>query len=380
MNWIPCLRACVVLVAGLIIMTSRVVFAAAAADRPAEPAAALPPAPAASRDFIRRADGSTFKFATQRVVKAARYPRRMVEIGGEGWVLVRFIVQRDGTVRDPVVVDSSRLEFERPALDAVSQFIYEPATLDGEPVEQAMTMYRIVFTLEPPQSGARSEFVRAFKLVDRQIRRGELDKAADRLAIMESVGRLNLYEDAYFWWAQASYYGATGEHHQRRESLLRAIAYAGDDRPGSLPQAVHLQGLEFLYGDYVRTGELAGALDIYEQIVARAGPGKDSPTIRAHAESLRTLLESDATIQAEGYIHGDRPWPHTLSRDGFEFAEIAGELQRFSLWCDQRAVELTIDPGSSWQVPESWGKCQIYVRGRAGTSFALVEYSSKAAP
>jgi TonB family protein len=370
--------------AALGVISALVLFGSAAAGgsgaAQAEGGIAPPVGVDAGPDTIRRADGSTFTFAKPRVFKAPQYPRRMVDLGGEGWVAMSFVVQRDGTVRDPVVVDSSRREFEQAALDAVRQFRYDPAEVDGEAVEQVVPLYRIAFVLEPASQAARLNFRRRFGQIERLIERGELDQAAVQLAQMEATGRLNLYEDAFYWWVQAMYHGAKGEQYLRRESLRRAIAYAGKDGISGLPEAVHLRGLAFLYQDYVGTGEYAAALDAYEQLVSRAGPGKDDPGLRAHAETLRALLAGDAMIQAQGYIHDERPWAYALSRDGFEFADIDGELQRLSLWCEQRAVEMNIEPESSWQVPESWRPCRIYVRGSVGTTFKLIEYSSSALP
>jgi TonB family protein len=345
------------------------------ADADADADLDLDTTPDIPREIILRADGSIFKFAKPRAMKAPRYPRRMADMGAEGWVMLSYVVKKDGTVRDPIVVDSSRREFERYAIQAVRDFIYTPAEVDGQPIEQG-THFRISFALEPRSDAARPDFVRRFKQIERQIERGELEKATVALASMESIGRLNLYEDAFYWWARAMYHNATNEHRQRRDSLRRAIAYAGEDQPSGLPAELHLRALALLYGEHIRTGELAAALDVYRQLVARAGQAKVSADMRAHAESVRALLEGDDTLQAQGYIVDDRTWFHTLSRDGFEFADVIGRLDRFSLWCEQRAVELEIHPDSSWQVPPSWGACQIYVSGAPGTSFTVLEYST----
>lgn len=337
-----------------------------------------PPESTASSLEFRLIDGKMFKSATPRVYKAPQYPRRMAELGGEGWVLLSFVVTRDGTVRDPVVLDSSRREFERPALDSVRSFEYEPAEVDGQPVSSILPMFLITFALEPPSDGARPEFVQRFRRLQRSLDRGDLDGAAKALELLDTQGALNLYEDAYLWWARAMLHRAHGNLRGWRESMLRAVAYAGPGRPGGLPAETHKTALELLYGDYTRTGELAAALGIFDQLSTLVGPGKESPELQAHVETVRNTLAGDGMLRAEGYIAGDRPWPQTLWRDGFEFADIVGRLEKLSLWCENRALELEIDPESSWQIPASWGACQLYVRGEPGTSFSLLEYSSAA--
>lgn len=351
-----------------------------------ETGAAAPPLPghqsppAIPREVIRRADGSEFRFPQLRDARPPLYPRPMFDMAAEGWVVMSFVVQRDGTVRDPIVIDSSRKEFERAALNAVRKFIYAPAEVDGQPLDGVVSKFRITFALEPRSDSARPDFVRRFRQVERQITRGELDKAGASLEILDSLSRLNLYEDAFYWWAHAMYQDARGEPAKRRDSLLRAIAYVGPEGSSRLPAQVHTRALEYLYADYIRTGELAAALDTHAQLVARVGEDAVSPELRAHASAVREILQSDATIQAEGMISDERPWHHSLSRDGFEFADLSGRLQRLALWCENRAVEMEIDPDSSWQVPASWGACEIYVNGLPGTRFTLVEYSSAALP
>jgi periplasmic protein TonB len=79
---------------------------------------------------------------------APQYPRRAAERGLEGYVLLEFVVTRQGTVRDPVVIESSSSIFDRAAMDAVMRFRYRPRVIDGEPVEVPGVRFRITFQLE----------------------------------------------------------------------------------------------------------------------------------------------------------------------------------------------------------------------------------------
>lgn len=79
---------------------------------------------------------------------APQYPRRAAERGLEGYVLLEFTVTRQGTVRDPKVIDSSSAVFDRAAVDAVMRFRYRPRVIDGEPVEVPGVRFRITFQLE----------------------------------------------------------------------------------------------------------------------------------------------------------------------------------------------------------------------------------------
>jgi len=79
---------------------------------------------------------------------APQYPRRAAERGLEGYVTLEFTVTRQGTVRDPVVIESTSSIFDRAAIDAVLRFRYRPRVIDGEPVEVPGVRFRITFELE----------------------------------------------------------------------------------------------------------------------------------------------------------------------------------------------------------------------------------------
>lgn len=59
------------------------------------------------------------------------YPARPLQQGLEGWVLVEFDVQPDGTVANVRIVDSSDRAFERAALKAAQRFRFKPRVVDG---------------------------------------------------------------------------------------------------------------------------------------------------------------------------------------------------------------------------------------------------------
>ena len=78
---------------------------------------------------------------------APQYPRRAAELGLEGFVILEFTVTREGTVRDPRVLESSHEIFDRSAIDAVLRFRYRPRVIDGEPVEVPGVRFRITFEM-----------------------------------------------------------------------------------------------------------------------------------------------------------------------------------------------------------------------------------------
>ena len=76
------------------------------------------------------------------------YPARALSRGLEGFVDLSFTVTTAGTVKDPIVIQSTSSLFERAAIRAVLKFKYKPRVVDGVPVEVPGVKTRISFQLE----------------------------------------------------------------------------------------------------------------------------------------------------------------------------------------------------------------------------------------
>jgi protein TonB len=77
------------------------------------------------------------------------YPPRAAGRGIEGYVLVEYTVNRDGTVRDVTIIDAEPPGvFNRAAVSAAQRYIYKPRVIDGTPVEVHGVRTRITFELE----------------------------------------------------------------------------------------------------------------------------------------------------------------------------------------------------------------------------------------
>lgn len=78
---------------------------------------------------------------------APQYPADLKRQGITGLVMVTFTVTAQGTVENPVVEKSPHPDFTREAIAAVRKWKFRPARLNGEPVENKVTV-PIQFRLE----------------------------------------------------------------------------------------------------------------------------------------------------------------------------------------------------------------------------------------
>ncbi|MEM7466549.1 MAG: energy transducer TonB [Pseudomonadota bacterium] len=83
------------------------------------------------------------------IVKVApTYPRRALSRGIEGYAIIEYTVTKQGTVRDPRVVESKpEGTFDKAALKSAARYKYKPRVINGEPVEVPGVRTKITFKL-----------------------------------------------------------------------------------------------------------------------------------------------------------------------------------------------------------------------------------------
>lgn len=72
------------------------------------------------------------------IVKVAPiYPQRALSRGIEGYCVVQYTVTRQGTIRDPMIVEDQCTSslFHRASLQAALKFKYKPRVVDGQAIE-----------------------------------------------------------------------------------------------------------------------------------------------------------------------------------------------------------------------------------------------------
>jgi len=85
------------------------------------------------------------------IVKVAPiYPQRALSRGIEGYCVVQYIVTRQGTIRDPFVIEDQCTSslFHRASVQAALKFKYKPRVIDGQAVEVPGVQNKFTFEIE----------------------------------------------------------------------------------------------------------------------------------------------------------------------------------------------------------------------------------------
>ena len=85
------------------------------------------------------------------IVKVAPiYPQRALSRGIEGYCVVQYTVTRQGTIRDPIVIQDQCTNsiFHRSSLQAALKFKYKPRVIDGQAVEVPGVRNKFTYVIE----------------------------------------------------------------------------------------------------------------------------------------------------------------------------------------------------------------------------------------
>jgi TonB family protein len=85
------------------------------------------------------------------------YPLAMKRAGLRGDVRVRFVLDKEGRVRDPFVISSTNPGFNQSAIDAVLKWRFEPGVRYGVPVDTRMEV-PIIFKLDDMPDGGQEVY------------------------------------------------------------------------------------------------------------------------------------------------------------------------------------------------------------------------------
>jgi TonB family protein len=292
-----------------------------------------------------------------------RYPSVALHELAEGWVRLGYVVDETGQVREPIVIDSNgNRNLEHAALAAVRNFVYQPATVNGEPVPW-VTEFRMEFEIEDPPMSARPTFVRQYRSILRMIESGRLDQAAERLARLDGRTTQNLYEDAFRWLLHARYRSEIGDGLGELHALRRATGH----QPARLPEDMQQWALGRLFILRLLHSHLADALGM----ISRAD-GSVIEGFEETAAELRSAIDGPAGIAVSGRLDASGGWTHVLARRSFTFDESVTGVDEVLIRCPRQRQTARADTELVWTLPTAEG-CTVVVRGEAGRDVVIYE-------
>jgi TonB family protein len=308
---------------------------------------------------IHRAICETWKNPERKACDALRE-------GFGGWVQLGFMVDPSGKPFEVTVIRSTgNKTFDRVATESIERSTFEPASLDGMPIESGLEMKYVFrnFNL-----GMTHDFVAVYSSLMRAIKEG--DRAAADSA-METLKVSNLSEDAYAGLAAYNYASKWGDESQQLEGLRRAIAEANE--PYYLPPDVYWSTLLTRMKLELQTQRYAEALATWKHLQKSPIERSAKAPLEAIVEKLQKLRSDDSAYEVTGLI-ADTDWHLHLFKRHFRAEVVEGHISQVKLRCDRHYRFFTFDPTLQYEVSSKDGECSIELEGAPGTRFKLIQF------
>jgi len=316
---------------------------------------------------------------------AAAYPEKELRHHIEGWVRVSFVVAPTGKVSDAMIEDSSgNGAFDQAALAAVLNWRYEPALLNGQPIESGVRSTRMSFGFEEAD-GASYDFRKSYAAFSKALDSGDFATAETRLRQLEANEHINLYEEAWLWWMRYAYLDATRSPDEAAK--VDALEHAVDRRGYYLEPNLLVEAARRLYLARATRLDVSSAIRIFEGLrdsdVARGSPYFKSvlAALKPSYETMKAAIGGDQLLRMTAEVSKHDYWVHELMRRSFSIYEVQGRLDALDIRCERGLKRYpSVGERNIYSVPGDWGECGVYVRGAPGTQFSFQEYPASYNP
>jgi len=307
------------------------------------------------------------------------YPGEALTRDIEGWVVVNYVINQDGSTEDIRILDTSREGyFEKASIQAVERWKFNPATWNGVPATQAKNISRLVFQLRENGSGVSRFFKKRYKKAITAIDNEELENAKGLIAELDEKPQRYLAENYYLDYLKGLYWLSKQNPEKALRHFERALLVVN---LSGVPQEGHIILLRETIRLNITQANYAEVLDHYEELLKVDPELKPNDPISENVAKIKQFIESESPYITEGaitkpclYCETVAPvWIHSLLRNQFTIKEVEGEVNELKLLCGFKFVSLAFEPNIMWNVAKDWGDCSLLVLGTEGTTFKLVE-------
>jgi TonB family protein len=302
------------------------------------------------------------------------FPSQLLDDYAEGFVQIRYTVGTDGAVRD---VNILRLigpaRFAENVVTRAHAWKFQPATLNGKPVEQSLMF---VGVYKNPRAGTHGDVVETYSKAADLLKQNKIDEAQSLLNGTLSRPELTFYERGMLSLLLASIL------EQKKDFLaVHELAVLSTDAFGGELPANALQALfKLRVGAALSIGDMGDAMLASLRLERVKGFDPKDPIVDSVEKALLQLNQA-AVVAVEARIpeagKGDEYSLHLFRRD-IGFRNVTG-LGKFTISCNQGVVESEVSENAEWHIPHDWNVCFIFVHGAPGANFQVLEFSPEIA-
>ncbi len=322
-----------------------------------------------------------------------KYPNIEAKNGNDGFVVMSFVVEPDGSTSNILVEQSSGSKhFEKAAKKALRKWTYQPATENGEAIQQCKNTVQLDFIMNNSKGNAVSrKFYRLYNNFNKALSADNSDLKALEDTFNE-INDFKLQTSAEFYYQHlinSQYHGKMGDKVKQLYHLSSAVSFSDSysyfktiAKDPSKTSSTKEDKLFPLYHQKLQLEldleKISAAQQSANKLLLLSNNTVHHPTYENIKNQLEQLIASDKPLLVNGNIGEREFWRHTLLRNNFEFTNIQGQLTKIDVRCRNKRHVFTVNETSSWNIPQSWQSCSVYVYGEDNASFTLVESNEAA--
>jgi len=291
----------------------------------------------------------------------------------EGWVVIHTMIDEHGNPFESSIIQSGGSPlFKKFALKINDKATFQPAHFNGKPIESSFT-YKYTYMIKGGTDGASTKFVFHYKKLRRAIKQGNHQKAELAINKLRNMTLNNFYEAAYMGIANFVYYetyGGTTE--DKLDALESAIAF--EESAKYLPQSLFNIALQNLYLLQIKNSAFGHSLKTYALLNDNADNENFIEHIQSTHEKILTLRDNDEPFKMKAKITQDGRWKTRLLKKGVTLSDLTGEVESLKLYCNKKFRGFTYKTDTQYEIPESWGDCDLVLIGTPQTELSLIQF------
>ncbi len=327
-------------------------------------------------DEVVLQDWETYTQPTLINSERAKIPGAMHAQDVEGWVDLEVTVGLDGTAHSPRIIETSIAGiFDKATLEAVNKWRFEPATINGKPVEATFTA-RQTFYFKDNRDGVTEAFFRRASGISRALAKGDLVTADKKIQQLDEKRRRTLAEGVYMDLFKSTYYEKSGDTQSALQHLNRALGSADNN----IPKPVREHLLRSAVNLNAEQRNFASALNRYGELEGLMGQLPADDPAKLEALAIQSIIAGDETLEWEAILEHckecDREtysWSHPLLRNQFTVSTVPDSLEETQLRCGDRFQYFRLRQGETYVVPGLGADCFFHTQGWQPVSFSFIE-------
>lgn len=320
------------------------------------------------------------------------YPISAVRKGYEGWVVVSYIVEPDGTTSNAVVEKSSGGKvFEKEALKAIKKWRYTPAYENGKAIQQCHNSVQLDFKISGTENSVRKRFNNWYRLAQKSLKDNDLNKAQEIINRLNDMTLATHAEHRFLNYINLDFATATNDTELEYESLNNILKFTDFfNYKRKLKEEENVNDVrsiedEKLYSSVLTRklvielsqNKVNQALDSVDDLLLLRHDSEVQGRYKQQRQKIIDFIESNKVLVTDASIETRDFWQYRLVRNNFSFDQIDGQLHKLDIRCNNKRHVYTINDQSTWKIPKSWQKCQLFVYGDNNTTFKLIEHGNQ---